>query len=422
MKKFCHTVINQAWLIILTCLIVNLVGHGQENNQAKVGERVTTTTGLVFEVIEAGEGDPVKIWDEVVIRETTKYSDGSILFSNWDKGNPLRIHIGGRQVIKGLEMGIMGMRVGEHRKLIVPTLLSKRNDYPKSISPDSVLYYDIKLLKVINPFEFPLLSGKGKVEQLVGYTTIKIDYERPAVRGRKIFGGLLPYGHLWRTGAGHCTVISFDRDVVIGGKEVKAGKYSLFTIPDKQSWTIILNSDTNLYGDGKYTDAKDILRFKVPARKTQRLYQAFTIDIDVVPNNAVVYLSWENTQVEFPVMTSADKNVEDYINEQLMTGISQKSDAYAMAADYYYFGNREFEKALKLIDKAIARNGEPWCYRLKIDILEKLGRGKDGIAVAEAGIEYMKKNYVQLGWPESVLNESIWESKERIKTLSQKYK
>ncbi len=401
---------------------VVFTSSGQENNQAAVGQRVTTSTGLIFEVVESGRGEPVKVWDEVVIRETTKYADGTVLFSNWDKGNPLRIHIGGNQVIKGLEMGIMGMRLGEHRKLVVPTLLSKRKAYPDNISPDSVLYYDVKVFEIIKPFTFPELSGKSSLEQLVGFTTIKIDYERPYVRGRKIFGGLVPYGHLWRTGAGHCTVITFDKEVYIAGKPVKAGKYSLFSIPNKQSWTIILNADTNLYGDGKYTDAKDIMRFEVPTLKTHRHYEAFTIDIDVVPNNADIYLSWENTQVKFRVLTSADPEVNAYIKRELIPGLSQKADAYANAADYYYFANRELDKALTLIDMAIARNGHPWSYRLKVDILEKMGRGKEGIAVVEAGIAYIKNNYERFGWTKEILENSIWESEDRIKSLKEKYK
>ena len=97
-------------------------------------------------------------------------------------------------------------------------------------------------------YPYPSLSPKGKISQIVGNTTIEIEYERPSVRKREIFGDLVPWGKLWRTGAGSCTKISFDKDVVVSGQNIEAGKYSIFTIPNPKEWIVILNRDTKLYG------------------------------------------------------------------------------------------------------------------------------------------------------------------------------
>ena len=267
---------------------------------------------------------------------------------------------------------------------------------------------------------FPALSSAGTISQVVGFTTIRIEYERPAARARKIFGDLVPYDEVWRTGAGKCTRISFDTPVVIDNKSVEAGTYSLFTIPGRDKWTIILNSDTSLYGAGRYDPAKDITRFVATPLPTTRFYESFTVDIDVVPNNALIYLAWEKTQVSFLIDTGADKKTVAYIDENLMTGKSVDANEYAAAVEYYIFQNKDLDKALTLIDFAIARNArESWYYSLKVDVLEKQGKYAEARLAAIRHLDLLELHGREFGWDEETLRVAIAGVKTRVNQLTQ---
>ncbi|MEO0735011.1 MAG: DUF2911 domain-containing protein, partial [Bacteroidota bacterium] len=126
--------------------------------------------------------------------------------------------------------------------------------------------------------KIPSPSPEGILTQVIGNTTLHFRYERPSVRGRKIFGGLVPYGEVWRTGAGNCTTIAFDHSVVLGKQPVPAGKYALLTVPGPAEWTVILNTDTTLYGAYKYDPARDVIRFRVPAHLKRRGGMSFVYD------------------------------------------------------------------------------------------------------------------------------------------------
>ena len=267
---------------------------------------------------------------------------------------------------------------------------------------------------------FPALSSAGTISQVVGFTTIRIEYERPAARARKIFGDLVPYDEVWRTGAGKCTRISFDTPVVIDNKSVEAGTYSLFTIPGRDKWTIILNSDTSLYGAGRYDPAKDITRFVATPLPTTRFYESFTVDIDVVPNNALIYLAWKKTQVSFLIDTGADKKTVAYIDENLMTGKSVDANEYAAAVEYYIFQNKDLDKALTLIDFAIARNArESWYYSLKVDVLEKQGKYAEARLAAIRHLDLLELHGREFGWDEETLRVAIAGVKTRVNQLTQ---
>ncbi|MBK7269947.1 MAG: DUF2911 domain-containing protein [Flavobacteriales bacterium] len=129
--------------------------------------------------------------------------------------------------------------------------------------------------------DLPQPSPRGQVEQVVGLTNVKVDYSRPSAKGRKIFGDLVPFGQLWRTGANMCTTIELSGPVVVSGKSVAKGKYSLFTIPNEKEWTVILNSDTTLGGTDGYDEAKDVARFVTPVVAAEWT-ETFTIDPDEV--------------------------------------------------------------------------------------------------------------------------------------------
>ncbi len=246
--------------------------------------------------------------------------------------------------------------------------------------------------------EYPPLSAKGWVKQTVGNTNIEIEYERPSARDRTIFGKLVPWGELWRTGAGHSTKISFDKDVEISGQSIPKGRYSIFTIPNVDQWTVILNSDTSLYGKFNYDSNKDIARFTVAPMKTVRFYETMTIDIDLIPNNARIYISWENTQVAFDVLTSTDAEMIEYINSYLLERKSKDSDHYAGAAEYLYYQNTEHQKATALADIAIELDeSNGWARRLKMNLYERQGMYSKALEViAEAILELAGRDQDQV--------------------------
>jgi hypothetical protein len=239
--------------------------------------------------------------------------------------------------------------------------------------------------------DFPNPSPPSYLKQKVGFTTIIVEYERPAVRGRKIMGGLVPYGKIWRTGAGKCTRIIFSEDVTIHNSTIKAGAYSLFTIPTPTEWTVIFNTDTTLYGAYDHDAKKDVVRFKVQPQQAGRFYETFTIDIDIVNYNAEFYLSLENTQIHFPVLTGADERIMASIRQQLIFHESDNGNVYEGAADYYILNNKDIQQALHFAEQAIRKNGEVSSYYRKMQIMDKLGNYPAAIEAAKAGIQYIRK-------------------------------
>jgi len=149
---------------------------------------------------------------------------------------------------------------------------------------------------VIRPSPLAIVSAKYKD------TYVKITYSQPQKKGREIFGALVPYGQVWRTGANEATEITITKDIFISGKLVPVGTYSLFTIPDKEKWTIILNKETGLWGSYNYNVKMDVMRFDVPVQTIQDVvYEAFTILADQKNNKAELVLLWDKTKVAFPI-------------------------------------------------------------------------------------------------------------------------
>lgn len=140
-------------------------------------------------------------------------------------------------------------------------------------------------------------SPAAKAEGKVGAANISIDYHQPSARERKIMGGLVPYGQVWRTGANNATVFNVDRDIIVEGQRLPKGKYALFTIPNEEEWTIIFNKKHDQWGAFNYNEEDDVLRVKVQPEETDEFGETFTIDLE---DNDVV-LFWENTRVRFRV-------------------------------------------------------------------------------------------------------------------------
>ena len=132
-------------------------------------------------------------------------------------------------------------------------------------------------------------------------TYVKITYGRPQKRGRNIFGELVPYGKVWRTGANEATELTTTADIMLAGNRVPAGTYTLFTIPEKDKWTIVLNKEPGQWGAYRYDESKDLLRFSVPTKQLKELYEPFTIEFEQNANNVLLKMMWDRTGVEIPV-------------------------------------------------------------------------------------------------------------------------
>jgi len=244
-----------------------------------------------------------------------------------------------------------------------------------------------------NEYPYPSLSPKGTISQIVGNTTIQLEYERPSARQRKIFGHLVPWNTIWRTGAGHCTKISFDNDVIVGSQPVTKGTYSVLTIPDHDEWIVILNADTTLYGSYNYDSNKDIARFKCRSRTTSRFYETLTADIEIIPNNARIYFSWEHTQISLDVITSTDEEIEQFISNELSSRNSTDPNIYAGAAEYLFYKGHNLKDALAMADIAITLdNNNGWARSLKIRIYESLKLYDDAIDEINRAIENIQAN------------------------------
>lgn len=243
--------------------------------------------------------------------------------------------------------------------------------------------------------ELPELSPPGRVIQETGFTSIEVYYERPAARGRsedEIFGKLVPFGKVWRTGAGNCTTISFSTDVIINNQTVRSGRYALFTIPDKETWTIILNTDTLAYGAYRYDQAKDVVRLEVPSLRVERYYEALTIDIDFIPNNARIYISWLNTQVSFDISTGLDEKILSFIHENLILRDSDNPDLYQSAIEYYLWHQQDRKQVMKFIDRGIALKNDRLWYYWKVEELMRDKYYDEARTAAKAGIEAIRSS------------------------------
>lgn len=239
----------------------------------------------------------------------------------------------------------------------------------------------------------PQPSPSSKLEQTVGLTDVTVEYARPGMKGRKIFGDLVPFGKLWRTGANKNTVVTFSEDVTIDGKKLKKGSYALYTKPGASSWEVIFYNDTNNWGTPrKWDDSKVALTTSVPAQKMPMPIETFTISIDDVKNSsAVLGMLWGNTyagvKFEVPTDEAVVKNIAS-----VMSGPAP-NDYYA-AASYYMEEGKDIKKAVEWIDKAIELTKDQprfWYLRKQSLIHAKAGDKKGAIKAAKASLMHAEK-------------------------------
>jgi hypothetical protein len=235
--------------------------------------------------------------------------------------------------------------------------------------------------------DMPQPSPLCTVSQKVGLMDVTLVYSRPSARGRKIFGDVVAYDKLWRTGANMASRIQFSDSVRVNGVGLK-GDYSILTIPSMNEWTIILNKVARMSGTSNYKESEDAVRIKVKPDVIP-FTETFTIGFNYLTNNsAFVEISWETTRVSFKFETDVDAKVMRNIE----LALSASSTSYFQAARYYYETNRDMNQALEWIDLAIAKEKDElyWVVRQKALIQAKLGDYPGAIATAQRSLELAK--------------------------------
>lgn len=234
--------------------------------------------------------------------------------------------------------------------------------------------------------EFPAASPACTIKQRVGLTDIEVVYSRPGIKGREIFGGLVPYGKVWRTGANSATKVTFSTPVKLNGNDVPAGSYELFTIPGEDEWTIIINKAKGQWGAYQYNQKDDLVRFKVNPVQLAEKIETFTIEFNEVRDeSAVLNLVWDHTVVPISIEIELTSKLVPQI-EAAMASPDKKSDGfYFQAATFYYDHGQDLHKALDWVNAGLADNPQIAfeLFHLKAQILAKLGDKDGAIAAAK---------------------------------------
>ena len=236
----------------------------------------------------------------------------------------------------------------------------------------------------------PAASQSAKFETTVGLTKISLEYSRPSKKGRVVYGDLVPYNAMWRTGANKNSIVTFSDNVKIGGTEVKGGSYAIFTKPGKSSWDIYFYSDTENWGvPAKWDDAKvaakvSVTPYTIPAVET------FTIGIDNVSNEGcTLSILWDNVGVNVGIDAMSDQKVVNSINK-VMSGPT--AGDYYNAARYYRESKKDLKQALAWMDKSIEMGSDRfWVLRQKSLIQADMGNYKDAIATARLSLAKAKE-------------------------------
>jgi Protein of unknown function (DUF2911) len=234
--------------------------------------------------------------------------------------------------------------------------------------------------------DFPAASPACTLKQRVGLTDIEINYSRPGVKGRAIFGGIVPYGQVWRTGANQATKITFGTDVKLNGEDVPAGSYALFTIPGEDEWTVILSKNADQFGAFQYDAKDDLVRFKVVPIKLAETIDTFTIEFNRIrDDSAELNLIWDKTVVPLQIQIELTSKLVPQI-EAAMAAPGKKSDGfYFQAATFYYNHDQDLNKALTWVNAGLADqpNIAFEILHLKAQILARQGDKAGALAAAK---------------------------------------
>ena len=235
----------------------------------------------------------------------------------------------------------------------------------------------------------PAPSPTQTIKQDFALSSIEVNYSRPNMKGRTVFGDLAPYGKLWRTGANAATKVTFGEDVTVGGVAVKAGTYVLYTVPNKDEWEVIFNKGLGNWGIDGYKKEEDVARFKVKPVALPSSVETFTIQLgNVTPATADIQVSWEKTQINIPVIADIDAK----ISKSIETAMNVDNRPYFQAASYYFEAGKDLKQALAWTNKAIENSPKAfWMVHLKAKILAKMGEKAAAVTAANQSIALAKE-------------------------------
>ncbi len=246
-------------------------------------------------------------------------------------------------------------------------------------------------------FRTPQPSPTQTVKQDFGIGNIELSYSRPGKKDRKIFGELVPFGKVWRTGANNATTLNFSDTVIIGGTKINPGKYGLLSIPDKNEWTFIITKQLNVTSPTAYKQDMDVVRVKVKPETSKNVTETFTIQFEnVKASTADIAVMWDNVVARLPISTEFDARVVKDIANAL-----RDNRPYFQAGMYYVETGRDLNQAVDWFDLAIQQNPNAfWVYHQKANALAKLGKKDEARTAANKSLELAKQasndDYVKL--------------------------
>lgn len=239
----------------------------------------------------------------------------------------------------------------------------------------------------------PSPSPTAKLSQEVGLIKLDIEYSRPSARGRKVFGDLVQFGEMWRTGANASTKVTFSDEVIVNEQKLPGKQYALYTIPGATEWTVIFYKETKFWGTPSKEDYKEedvALKFTVPAKMTKEAVETFSITVENIRNSSAdIVLAWETTKIVIPFRIDTDSKVMADINAQ-MAGPS--ASTFYQAARYYFEEKKDMAQALDWVNKSLEKGGDKfWILQLKAKIQGELGKYADAITTAQKSSELATK-------------------------------
>jgi len=234
----------------------------------------------------------------------------------------------------------------------------------------------------------PAPSPPQYVKQDFGLSNIELSYSRPGIKGRNIFGDLVPYDKVWRTGANQATTITFGDEVTIGGKKIPAGKYGLLTIPGANDWTIIITRQLDVTNPADYKQDQDVVRATAGSQQLPFPVETFSIMFNNVTSNSLsLDLIWDRTIVSLPISTDIDSR----IMAQIDNAMNKDNHPYFTAGLYYMENGKDLNKALEWLNKAVEQNPAFYVVYQKARCQAKLGKKQEAIATAKKSIELSKQ-------------------------------
>jgi hypothetical protein len=247
--------------------------------------------------------------------------------------------------------------------------------------------------------KMPAPSTTQIIKQDFGMGSLEVNYSRPNVKGRKVFGNLVPYNKVWRTGANSATTITVSDEIMIGGVTLKAGKYGILSIPGKKEWTIIITKDVNVTSPAAYKQENDIVRVMATPTKMKKKVETFAMQFaNIEYESCELHIKWAGTAVSLPITT----NIKDRLKADIEKMLQGDKPNYSQAANFYYEWMKDYANALVNINKAIDANKKAfWLYLTKAKIEKESGDKVSAKTSAETCVklatEAKNDDYIKMG-------------------------